>query len=270
MVGMVLLAWSAAVPPAAAQAEDADGSSLIERYRAARHRLLARRHLQRRGRIRVLPPRELPTPVDSLHPPDPRTADQGRLFPIRTVRRVRPGEREWFRTRFANAHWSFLGSTSSHAFLDTTRTRNLRARLQARFGDPTQTLGDAPRDGSWTDRPQFEYWFVVNDSIPVRVTDPRGPNGRGLIVSAKRRYRSQLRSLRDTLLGPLRHSMRAPYVDYYYETRRGHWYRTGFDGRDFFLRKIERTDLVPGRRARLDTTRASPTPSSSSAGPSSP
>lgn len=257
-----VLGWGVAgVGAARAQPTDDDGSSLVERYRAARRQLLVRRHLRRTGGIPVLPIERLPTPTDSLRPPEPTRqapADPQPSFPLHDVRTVQRLERDWFRKRFADTEWSFLGATPDHTFFDTTRTRALRARLQAQFGDPTRTLGDASADANRSDRAQFEYWFVVNDSIPVRVMDPRGPRGRGLILSAERSYRDRLQLLRDALLAPLRRSERAPYVDYYYDDRLGRWYRTGFDGRAFFLERISRADVVPGQRAQLDAVNTSP------------
>lgn len=245
---------------AAAQTAETDGS-LIERYQEARYRALARRHLQRQGALPVHPPVPIPTPTDSLRlvrsgPSAPATAPAP-TFPLHDVRPVRHLERGWFRTRFADTDWSFLGETSDLTFLDTTRTPTLRARLQARFGDPTRTLADASLDEPPTDQAQFEYWFVVNDSIPVQVMDALGPKGRGLIVAADRAHRDRLRALRDTLLAPLRRAENAPHVDYYYDTRRERWYRTGFDGQSFFLERISRNDIIPGRPPRLDTVRTS-------------
>jgi hypothetical protein len=105
---------------------------------------------------------------------------------------------------------------------------------------------------------QFAYWFVVNDSIPVRVTDERGPTGRGLIVSTDRAYRDRLVALRAALLDPLRREESAPYVDYYYDDATRRWYRVGYDGRSFFRERISRFDILPGRRPRLDTVRTAP------------
>lgn len=253
------------VGPAAAQTTGAEGS-LIERYQEERYRALARRHLREQGRWPAHPPLQIPTPTDSLRlvrSTRQSSSAQDPTFPLDDVRHVRHLEREWFRERFGDTAWAFLGKTSDYTFLDTTRTPALRARLQARFGDPTQTLADAPLDSLPTDRPQFEYWFVVNDSIPVQVTDGLGPKGRGLIVSADRAYREQLRGLRDTLLAPLRRATLAPHVDYYYDERRERWYRTGFNGRSYFLEPISRGDIIPGRRPRLDTVRTSPASASS-------
>jgi hypothetical protein len=241
-------------------ADDAGETSLVERYRKARYRTLARRHLQQEGQFSAYPPKPLPTPTDSLLPNQPdraSTTAREPSFPLHDVRPVRRQEKDWFRTRFADTKWAFLGETPHYTFLDTTRTPDLRARLQAQFGNPTRTLADAPLEEP-SERPQFEYWFVVNDSIPVQVTDVSGPKGRGLIVAAERPYRDRLQALRDTLLAtPLQHSDRMPYVDYYYDEWRERWYRTGFDGQSFFLKQIPRTDVVAGQRAHLDTVRTS-------------
>lgn len=255
--GMMLFG-SAGPGVAVGQTTEAEEAELIDRYQAARRRLLVRRHMQHVGPMPVLSPRPLPTPTDSLHPPPPnrRTSTSGEVrFPLQDVRLVHRGSRDWFRERFADVRWSFLGATPQHTFFDTTRTRDLRARLQSRFGDPTQTLADALPDTSRQTQPQFEYWFVVNDSIPVQVTDARGPGGRGLILTAEREYRDRLQALRDTLLAPLRHAERAAYVDLYHDARSERWYRIGFDGQHFFLERTSRTDLVPGRRPRLDSTK---------------
>ncbi len=253
--GMVLVGVGGASPAARAQTAVAvdgraqDTPRLIERYQQARYRALARRHLQRHGRLLVYPPERLPLPTDSLRPAPSPSADAPPSFPLHDVRRVRRLERAWFRARFADTHWSFLGDAGTHTWPDTTRTLTLRARLQAVFGPPTQTTADRPLKKPPRRTTQFEYWFVVNDSIPVQVTDPRGPKGRGLIVAAARPYRARLRALRDTLLAPLRNARRAPYADYFYDERRERWYRTGFDGQALFLEQIPATRVVPGQRA---------------------
>lgn len=260
LVVWLVLCWGiGGAAPTVAQTVETDESSLVERYEAARRRLIVRQLLRQQGGIPVLPPTHLPTPADSLRPPvrnHPPSAEAEKGFPFHDVRAVSRFEREWFRQKYSSVEWSFLGVTPQHSFFDTTRTTDLRARLQAQFGDPTQTFADAPLDTS-TVRAQFEYWFIVNDSIPVQVTDARGPQGRGLILAAERRYRDRLRVLRDSLLAPLRESERVPYVDYYYDRNRDRLYRAGFDGDDFFLDRISRTDILPGRRPRLDSSEVS-------------
>jgi hypothetical protein len=249
--------------------ERTDSLNLIPRYRMARYRLLAQQFVAQMP-MRVLPPEPIPVPVDSLVEPSAPTDTAGAepgipSFPIDDVRALRDLERSWFRNTYGDTDWSFLGTGPRLTVLDTTRTRDLRARLQAHFGDPTVTPAEVDLD-AWSRRPdstredlvQFAYWFVVNDSIPVRVTDVDGPNGRGLIVSTDQAYRDRLRALRAALLAPLRRKNRAPYVDYYRNPDTGRWYRVGFDGESFFREHISRRAIVPGRRPRLETDRTSP------------
>lgn len=261
-----------------------DSLDLISRYRMARYRLLTQKIVAQMP-MRTLPPESLPTPVDSLFAPSDSVKrsvaaaerEEDASFPVEDVRRIRRLERSWFREQYGDTEWSFLGSGSRMTVLDTTRTRELRARLQAHFGNPTFTPAEVDLD-EWARRPdstrdnlgQFAYWFVVNDSIPVRVTDVNGPGERGLIVSTDRRYRDRLRALRSALLQPLRREKRAPYVDYYHEDTTRRWYRVGFDGTSFFREQISRLDIVRGRRPRLETDRAAPSSSDAadSSGPS--
>jgi len=247
-----------------------DSLALIDRYRTARYRLLAQQ-VASVGSLRTLPPEPIPTAVDSLFtPPASRdtaiaAADSRPAFVVDDVRAVQHMERSWFQGQYGGTEWSFLGAGPRLTFLDTTYTRELRARLQTRFGDPTYTLAEvdlnawrATPDSSRDGLPQFAYWFVVNDSIPVRVTDVEGPTGRGVIVSTERQYRDHLGALRDALLGSLQENERVPYVDYYYDEATRRWYRVGFDGQSFFRERISRFDIVRGQRPRLDTVRTAP------------
>ena len=234
---------------------------LIERYRTARNQVLTRRLIDegRRG-VTVLSPVRIPTPSDSLRA-DPGRQKQASAdsdaasFSVQSVHALRRLERGWFQEKFADTEWSFLGSGRYFTIFDTTRTRELRARLQAQFGAPTQVLADFNLTGSTSrfgnkapdDLVQFEYWFVVNDSIPVKVMDAGGPRDRGLIIATDARLRDRLFALRQALLKPLRTDRRAPYVDYWQEDETRRWYRTGFDGARFFLERIPRWKLEPGR-----------------------
>jgi hypothetical protein len=270
LLAVVLLVGGGGPLPLWAQTP-ADTLSLIERYRTARLRALAQEFLEGRQGLAVQPPRRLPTGADTLlsasaRPDTTRPGAEARpAFPVESVRRVRDLERSWFRRRYQSVEWAFLGSGRRLTFPDTARTRTLRARLQARFGPPTRTLAEL-YSNDWVRAPdstreppiQFEYWFIVNDSIPVRVSDVGGPRDRGVIVSSDRRYRDDLAAIRSALLGPLQGVEPAPYVDYYYEAATRRWYRVGFDGQAFFRERISRFDIVPGRRPQLDSVRTGP------------
>lgn len=280
---VVLLVGGSGTAPAGLRAQTpGDSLSLAERYQTARLRMLARDFLEGQRGLPVQPPRLLSTGADTLLSPSSRTdtaravAEAKPSFPIESVRRVRTLERSWFQERYRAVEWAFLGSGSRLTFADTSRTRDLRARLQARFGPPTRSLAEV-YSNEWVQAPdstrevpiQFEYWFIVNDSIPVRVSDVGGPRERGVIVSTDRRYREDLVALRSALFRPLKTVERGPYVDYYYEQSTRRWYRVGFDGQTFFRERISRFDIVPGRRPQLDTVRTEPSAADAPASPGS-
>lgn len=269
---LLLLGGLSAPVDLRAQVPSEDSVSLAERYRTVRIRTLVQEYLTGRRTLPIRPVRPLPTRVDSLVAPLVEDTTDVRVrttssFPINDVRRVRDLERTWFRTQYRDVQWSFLGPGTRLTFVDTIRTRDLRARLQAQFGHPTRTLAEV-YSNEWASTPdsvredpiQFEYWFVVNDSIPVRMSDVNGPGERGVIVSTDRQYREELPALRRSLLQPLRRKQRAPYVDYYYQASTERWYRVGFDGTTFFRERISRFDIVPGRRPTLDTTQTESSP----------
>ena len=267
LLGVLVLVGGILAPASLwAQPTPSDSLSLAERYRTARFHMLVQQFLDGRRGVPVRPPRFFRVQGDSIVA-GPPTVDSvlhrsRPSFPVTDVRRVRDLEISWFREHYESVKWSFLGAGTRITFFDTTRTRALRARLQAAFGEPTRTLAEI-YSREWVRTPdstreapiQFEYWFVVNDSIPVRVSDVNGPTERGVILSTSRRYRDRLFALRESLLAPLREAEPAPYVDYYYEEETRRLYRVGYDGQAYFHERISRFAITPGRRPSLDTTR---------------
>lgn len=178
-------------------------------------------------------------------------AQQGpqRAWPVDTIDVVSKLERPVFRSRFADVSWAFHQGRT-YDMLDTTRTWDLRARLEAHFGPPTQTLAEIDSVESLPAEAivQFEYWIVVNDSIPVLVLDVNGPMDRGLVFATDARFRESLLTLRNAVLERLvTNGRRAAYADYWFRKGRGEWSVTGYDGASFFDRRIARPDPVSGR-----------------------
>lgn len=150
---------------------------------------------------------------------------------------------------FGDRKWAFLG-TNYFTLLDTTRTMEIRARMEHRFGAPTRTVVeiDYRKNLLPEDYIQFEYWFVLNDSIPLMVTDVNGPFDRGVIVATDHSIRDDLYALRQFFLGGMmREEPFAVYTDYYYNSVTDQWYRVGFDGQVFFNRPIRAPNLSAGR-----------------------
>jgi len=155
---------------------------------------------------------------------------------------------EWI-SQFQNIQWAYLGS-NFFTPIDTMSTPVLRGHLEAYFGAPTHTAiekiqGDpTPGDGNG----QFEYWLVVNESIPVIVMDVFGPFDRGVILATDHQFRASMFAMRQSLLrNAILHTMPAAYVDYYYNQVSEQWYRTGYDGTSYFTDPVSQPDFRLGR-----------------------
>lgn len=176
-------------------------------------------------------------------------ADPVPQFRVTRFQKVPKLGRAWFRGKFPNTNWVYEGSNRISP-LDTMYTRELRARLQAHFGSPTQTLPDHGflRTLELDDYIQFEYWFVLNDSIPLVVFDVNGPFERGVVVSTDEHFQDILSAARDAFLRRLIDDpRREPYADYYYEEELQTWFLTGFDGERYFMSAVNPRMVAPGR-----------------------
>ncbi len=157
-------------------------------------------------------------------------------------RRVAPGEADRFILRFEEVLWTNAGRLA-RTDLDTMGTPLVRAHLHATFGAPTRTpvARGRPEMLAGSGSVQFEYWFVVNDEIPFVVMDRDGPFANGVLMVASEEHEELLGQLvadfaRRVLAAPAL----MPYVDYYHASERNQWYRTGFDGTDFYTIETDR------------------------------
>lgn len=156
-----------------------------------------------------------------------------------------------FIEQYREAYW--LAATVGRGdAIDTMATPELRGRLQALFGDPTRNADARQRYGyGGSEYVQFEYWFVVNDSIPVLALDVSGPFGRGLLIAGEESQGAFLAVLKADLSRQLAARRSDPYVDYYHSRERGAWYRTGYNGAELFtveVRPPRWSGQVPGDR----------------------
>jgi hypothetical protein len=260
-LAMNTLRWMLVLMVMGVLAIPSQGQDLVERYRRARFRVMTQEFLARKG-LEATPHtlEHIPSRADTVQQwlnqlsRNARIAAWNRrqkVFEIEEWRLVRRFERAWFHNKFDQTLWAYLG-TEALLPLDTTYTRALRAQLEAYFGPPTQTITDLVNSGEHSEARdrfvQFEYWFVVNDSIPMVVMDVNGPLERGLIVSTDQRYRDILLAVREAFMKEfLKSSQRAPYVDYFYDARTMAWFYTGYDGSSFFMEPIGQPNLALGR-----------------------
>ncbi len=222
--------------------------NVVEIYQ--RQRLQQKADLLARRLIVARPPDLLPSSADALgrRRPDDELGSTSEEPPpprINRLQRIPKLGRSWFEKRFSHEHWTFLGS-SRISPIDTMMTREIRSRMEAQFGKPTRALADLDaRSGVATgDIFQFEYWFVVNDTIPVTITDVNGPFERGVAASTIEPFGEVLMDLRNELLQVVvSDNRRAAYVDYYFDDELQQWYRTGYDGSDYFLESIRQPGM---------------------------
>jgi len=191
--------------------------------------------------------RDLPIAIEPLPP----------VFVVEKVDYVPPSGRLAFRNRFRHTRWAYAGTTYRTP-IDTSRTWRLRAALEGRYGPPTQTLSDLGADvrlGPGTAF-MFEYWFVVNDSIPLLVTDAGSPTDRGLVIGTDGERRVPGALLRDLIFAALPDEPLRPFVDYRFEPEERTWEVVGYDGFRLVRRTISRPDFRLEGRPRLDALAA--------------
>lgn len=157
--------------------------------------------------------------------------------------RVSLEEREAFQERFEDIKWTGAGLSRSTA-IDYVPTIELRARLEKAFGRPTQKLIDLIDKDNF--RPgyfiQFEYWFTVNDSIPMMVLDVDGPFSKGLTYVGASRYIDLMPSVKRAFSEMIMDvEQLGEYEDYFYspENDRLSWYYVAYRNGEFHNKKLD-------------------------------
>lgn len=158
------------------------------------------------------------------------------------IERIDPDQKTWFMNKFEDVKWTgqgFYGRTE----LDERQTNEIRARLQEVFGDPTKTIEDLITQPDF--RPaqaiQFEYWFVVDDSIPMMLLDIDGPFGRGLVYAGASKYIDLMPEVKRTLskeLMAIKRDSLPDYEDYYYAPERRKWFEVSLQEGQYRTKEI--------------------------------
>jgi len=157
------------------------------------------------------------------------------------IEKVTHERRQAFLNRFDDIKWTGQG-LNRETTIDKVQTKELRARLQARYGNPTQKLEDLINRNDF--RPgmaiQFEYWFTVDDSIPMMVLDIDGPFGQGLVFGGASRYIDLMPQIKRTFAEKLISvDNLAEFQDYFYSPEREQWYDVRYENGEFVTREIE-------------------------------
>jgi len=165
-------------------------------------------------------------------------------FSAPKIRKVTKDEREDFTARFGSIKWTGAGLYEK-APIDYIPTMELRARLQKAFGNPTQRLEDLIdkidfRPGECI---EFEYWFIVNDSIPMMILDVDGPFDNGLTYGGASRFIDLMPEVKRTFSKTLLEvNELADFDDFFYspEDDRLSWYRVAYKNGEFLNKKIDK------------------------------
>lgn len=153
-------------------------------------------------------------------------------------------ERRQFQQRFSDIKWTGQGLYQETA-IDKLQTSEVRARLQARYGDPTQTLEDLINSKNFrlAEAIEFEYWFTVDDSIPLMVLDVDGPFGDGLVFGGASRYVDLMPQIKRTLSQKLMSvESLAEYQDYFYSPERRQWFDVRYENGEYVTKEIDAPD----------------------------
>ncbi len=157
------------------------------------------------------------------------------------IEKVPHDQRQEFMQRFSDVKWTGQG-LYQETTLDKRQTDEIRARLQAEYGDPTQTLEDLinTRNFRPAEAIQFEYWFTVDDSIPMMILDVDGPFGDGLVYGGASRYIDLMPQIKRTLSQKLMSvDNLAPFQDYFYSPEREQWFDVRYTNGELVTKKID-------------------------------
>ena len=165
-------------------------------------------------------------------------------FEAPEIQKVSEDRRAWFMDKFQAIKWTGRG-LYDETELDDQQTNEIRARLQAQYGDPTQTIEDLIDQESF--RPgkaiQFEYWFTVNDSIPMMVLDWDGPFGSGLTFVGASRYIDLMPQVKRTFARELLGIKElGNYQDYFYSPEREQWFNVKYQEGQYTTKEISSPD----------------------------
>lgn len=159
------------------------------------------------------------------------------------IQKVEISERDQFQSRFSDISWTGQGLYNPTT-IDRIPTVELRSRLQAVFGEPTQTIKDLINTANF--RPakavQFEYWFIIDDEIPMMILDLDGPFENGLVYVGASRYIDLMPQVKRTLTRMLMDETDEleEFSDYFYSPERDQWYLVEYQDGEFNHEPINR------------------------------
>lgn len=147
-----------------------------------------------------------------------------------------------FERRFHATQWTGQGFQGRTA-IDVLPAMELRARLQKVFGNPTKRLEDLITKPNFRlgEAIQYEYWFVINDSIPLMILDIDGPFATGLVYAGPVAYMDFMPEIKRALSTKIMQAERlAEFTDIFYSPERNQWFEISYKDGEFETKEISR------------------------------
>jgi hypothetical protein len=164
-------------------------------------------------------------------------------FKIPEIRKVDRAEAEQFSQQYIRTmQWTGQGFQAA-APMDFIPAVELRARFQAVYGDPSRRLEDLILKPGFrlAEAIQYEYWFIVDEKIPIMVLDIDGPFATGLVYAGPIIYIDYFPEIKRTLSAELLKVNRLEeFTDMFYSPERNQWYEISYKNGEFKTEEINR------------------------------
>lgn len=158
--------------------------------------------------------------------------------------KVETEDRAKFQALFGTTNWTGQGFNSTS--IDQVPVIEVRAKLQAAYGEPTLKIEDIVKSGTYRDGKaiQFEYWFIVDGKYPMMVLDFNGPFDRGMVYVGASRYVDLMPQIKRTFTKTLEESEPKEYLDYYFSPERNQWFKVSYSNGKYTNEQIKQPDHI--------------------------
>jgi hypothetical protein len=137
---------------------------------------------------------------------------------------------------FKEAHWKPVVPDFFTA-LDSLPAQVIRAKLQAKFGNPATDAVSRFEKWGWKhdEAIEFTYFLTVNDSIPLMLSDINGPFEEGLVILGNDRDSTYFPLIKKALTDTLVATKGVAYKSVYrkMEAEKEQWLDVSYDGETY-------------------------------------
>lgn len=164
-----------------------------------------------------------------LPPPPP--------FTVEAFQAWKGDDRYNFLYIFREVHWKTILPEYKTA-LDSLPTQQIRAKLQAQFGNPSVDVLNRFEKWGWKqeENVEFTYFLTVNDSIPLMISDINGPFEEGLVMVGNERDSTYFPLIKEVFSKRILDTNPVAYESFFRQTLDAdntRWVKATFDGETY-------------------------------------